>query len=233
MKTFLSILFLICCYVLTFAQTGVNTVQPTETLDVSGTLRVRNLPSDKSVINTNANGGQGVATFKPTKTLLANENGVIGVANSLGGGGCTGNTQSNVYTVDNSSGIITNVLDFSNMRADDSFDCIYFLQRSSGNLNNTFYRDEIYLPRAPIDKNKIYTIKVYVNTMSIYLAPSKINSTDAKLMASPCGTPSCRDMSFNTNGTVTASFNSKSSSNLAYRTIHFIWFNNQWHFDMN
>ncbi|HCM35407.1 hypothetical protein [Chryseobacterium sp.] len=50
---------------------GINTVSPTERLDVNGKARVRNLPVN------------GTTGFTATKTLVADDNGVVGVLNGL------------------------------------------------------------------------------------------------------------------------------------------------------
>lgn len=60
---------------------GVNTNTPTETLDVNGTARVQNLPENGSTgtINTpNAN-----SNFTATKTVVVDDNGVLGTVNVI------------------------------------------------------------------------------------------------------------------------------------------------------
>ncbi len=81
---------------------GVNTSTPTEILDISGTARVRELP-EKDAANaiyttgTNTSSTTKTSTFTPTKTVVADNNGVLGVVNGLPsgtgvGGGTNGPT---------------------------------------------------------------------------------------------------------------------------------------------
>lgn len=74
-----------------YAQTGkvgVNTETPTETLQVKGTARITDLPLKDATnsINTKTDGTASQTknqTFTPTKTLVVDKNGVVGVVNGL------------------------------------------------------------------------------------------------------------------------------------------------------
>lgn len=70
-------------FVSTQAQVGIDTDTPTETLNVNGTVRINELPADgtASAINTKEDGTKSSTkdqTFKATKTVVADENGVLG-----------------------------------------------------------------------------------------------------------------------------------------------------------
>lgn len=68
-----------------FSQTGkvgVNTETPTETLDINGTLRVQNLPSEGDDISTADDGSEGTNTFVPERGLSVDKNGVVGIMTS-------------------------------------------------------------------------------------------------------------------------------------------------------
>lgn len=64
------------------AQVGVDTDTPTEILDVNGKLRVLSLPKNGENINTLPDGTEGTNTFKSTGMVVANDQGVLGVAPS-------------------------------------------------------------------------------------------------------------------------------------------------------
>ncbi|MFU2094867.1 hypothetical protein [Ornithobacterium rhinotracheale] len=84
---------LICAWALSVsfygvAQVGVNTEQPTETLDVKGSVRVQTLPSNgaTSAIFTKPDGTKSTSkdqTFTAKKTVVVDANGVMGVVDGL------------------------------------------------------------------------------------------------------------------------------------------------------
>lgn len=66
-----------------FSQTGVSTQSPTETLDVKGTVRIQELPKNLEE-NSIYNGDKTKQTqFNATRTLVADDNGVIGYVEGL------------------------------------------------------------------------------------------------------------------------------------------------------
>lgn len=71
-----------------FAQqfVGVNTNDPTETMDVDGTVRIRILPEHKQVNAVRVNGTEvnPTGTFNAKYLVVSNENGVLGRSSSLG-----------------------------------------------------------------------------------------------------------------------------------------------------
>lgn len=85
---------------------GVNTETPTEILDVNGTVRVRSLPAEGTVgihtTGTNTASDTANQTFTPTKFVVADENGVLGVSTSQQLGDITNGNASNA-TADNNS----------------------------------------------------------------------------------------------------------------------------------
>lgn len=75
---------------LAFAQTGkvgINTENPTETLQIQGTARITDLPiNETGLISTNTDGTESTArnqTFSATKTLVVDNNGVVGAIDGL------------------------------------------------------------------------------------------------------------------------------------------------------
>lgn len=60
---------------------GINTETPKETLHINGTLQVSNLPENGATnsIYTDANASSRTGTFTPTKMVVADVNGVLGV----------------------------------------------------------------------------------------------------------------------------------------------------------
>lgn len=83
---------------LAIAQVGINTVNPTKTLDINGELRVRNIPDTNNPINllaTDADGNVGKISAKRGKC-----------------------TASQIHSGD---------LDLSSKYADDDFDCLYII----------------------------------------------------------------------------------------------------------
>ena len=114
---------------LAVAQTGkvgVETDKPTETLHVKGTVRITDLPSDdtKNAINTDDNGtdtGGKNQTFNATRTVVANDQGVLGSIDALPAGTSGENEGTKYYipvkkcaktTVVNPSNQAPAVLDF-------------------------------------------------------------------------------------------------------------------------
>lgn len=70
---------------------GINIATPTETKDVNGTLRVRDLPLKDATnaiytTGTNTSTTTKTSTFTPTNTVVADKNGVLGVVNGLPSG---------------------------------------------------------------------------------------------------------------------------------------------------
>lgn len=87
MRNYLLVVFIIGFY-FSFAQVGVDTDTPTEKLDVEGTARVRDLPVNgtENAISTLPDGTNSPTqdqTFKATKTVVVDDNGVLGVENTL------------------------------------------------------------------------------------------------------------------------------------------------------
>lgn len=85
LKTFTS-LFLFYGFFVS-AQVGVNTTAPTESLDINGNLRIRNLPLDKSTntIYTQPNGTASATKdqqFVGVAPLLVDANGVVGISSA-------------------------------------------------------------------------------------------------------------------------------------------------------
>lgn len=83
----LSSVFIICCYCCAHSQTnnkvGFTTTNPTEIIDVNGTARVRDIPTNgnPNAIYTKPDGTVSTAkdqTFNATKTLVVDANGVVG-----------------------------------------------------------------------------------------------------------------------------------------------------------
>ncbi|MEE6130310.1 hypothetical protein V2E39_23120 [Chryseobacterium arthrosphaerae] len=97
------------------AQVGINTAAPTEIMDVNGTVRVRDLPLNGSAnaISTKPDGTKSTAKDQPfiaTKTVVVDNNGVLGYVNGLpsasGSGSGTlnvGETIARVYSVPNAT----------------------------------------------------------------------------------------------------------------------------------
>ena len=71
-----------------FSQVGISTTTPTETFDVAGNTRLRNLPQNgiSNAIFTQVNGAASATqnqSFMATKTVVADDNGVLGSINLL------------------------------------------------------------------------------------------------------------------------------------------------------
>ncbi|MDO4763606.1 MAG: hypothetical protein Q4A00_04425 [Flavobacteriaceae bacterium] len=86
-----------------YAQVGVNTESPTETLQVQGTFRVKELPTANEKIYTQTDGTASDTknqNYNPVKMIVVDDNGVLGKADIPTGGGSTGGGA-------NSGGVIT------------------------------------------------------------------------------------------------------------------------------
>lgn len=73
---------------LAFAQVGIDTETPTETLDVNGNTRLRNLPNNETenAISTLPDGTKSPAqdqTFKANRTVVVDANGVVGTVEGV------------------------------------------------------------------------------------------------------------------------------------------------------
>ena len=87
----LSSLFILCCafgYSQTNNKLGVNVKAPTESLDVNGTTRLRDLPVSGALnaITTKTDGSPSTAkdqTYSATKTVVVDENGVVGTIDGV------------------------------------------------------------------------------------------------------------------------------------------------------
>jgi len=87
----LSSLFILCCafgYSQTNNKLGVNIKAPTESLDVNGTTRLRDLPVSGALnaITTKTDGSPSTAkdqTYSATKTVVVDENGVVGTIDGI------------------------------------------------------------------------------------------------------------------------------------------------------
>lgn len=91
-KYIFSIIAVTVFSLLSFGQVGVNTQEPTEILDVNGTMRVRDLPEngETNAIYTQPNGERSEnkdQTFTATRTVVADNNGVLGYIEGLNNGG--------------------------------------------------------------------------------------------------------------------------------------------------
>lgn len=110
MRKHLCILGLLGCLGLQ-AQTGkvgINTETPTEIFDVNGTVRVRSLPEEGTAgiytTGTNTAAANANQTFTPTKFVVADENGVLGVSTTQQLGDiATGSDATNATTDNNST----------------------------------------------------------------------------------------------------------------------------------
>ncbi|WP_131707634.1 hypothetical protein [Chryseobacterium angstadtii] len=99
------------------AQVGISTSMPTETLDINGTARVRDVPLNGTVnaIYTKSDGTKSDAkdqTFSATKTLVVDNNGVLGYISGLpqtsssSGTPNIGETISRIYSVPNAQATV-------------------------------------------------------------------------------------------------------------------------------
>lgn len=110
MRKHLCILGLLGCLGLQ-AQTGkvgINTETPTEIFDINGTVRVRSLPEEGTAgiytTGTNTAAANANQTFTPTKFVVADENGVLGVSTTQQLGDiATGSDATNATTDNNST----------------------------------------------------------------------------------------------------------------------------------
>lgn len=86
---------------------GINTETPTEILDVNGTLRVRSLPVEGTkgirTTGTNTASENPDQTFTPTKFVVADENGVLGVSTTQQLGDISSGSDATNATTDNNS----------------------------------------------------------------------------------------------------------------------------------
>src|SRR5690606_40738669 len=90
-KYIFSVIAITVFSLLSFGQVGVNTQEPTEILDVNGTMRVRDLPEngETNAIYTQPNGERSEnkdQTFTATRTVVADNNGVLGYIEGLNNG---------------------------------------------------------------------------------------------------------------------------------------------------
>jgi hypothetical protein len=88
MKKKLTIITFLVINIFTYSQVGIATQTPTETFDVEGTARIRSLPLNgtTNTINTKIDGTKSNAkdqTFTAIKTVVSDNNGVIGTLNYL------------------------------------------------------------------------------------------------------------------------------------------------------
>ncbi|MGQ1943492.1 hypothetical protein ACT4RS_00445 [Ornithobacterium rhinotracheale] len=132
---------------------GVNTENPTETLQVQGTTRITKLPSKGESISTNGNGeymdGQ---KFTPTKMVVADANGVLGTA-ALPSGGASS------YTYKTYSGSSASNTFNVNLSKEPFYD-IYIIKNSS--TSNSGYNTIITLPVAPNTPGLARVIRIMV-----------------------------------------------------------------------
>lgn len=86
---------------------GINTETPTEIFDVNGTVRVRQLPDENTtgIYTTGTNTASTTAnqTFTPTKIVVADANGVLGVSTTQELGNVGGSTATGATTDNNST----------------------------------------------------------------------------------------------------------------------------------
>lgn len=85
----------------TIAQVGINNTSPTETFDVAGTTRIRNLPANGSsnIIYTKPDGSKSTAidqAFTATRTVTADKNGVLGYVDGIPAQAVTESTGSTI-----------------------------------------------------------------------------------------------------------------------------------------
>lgn len=204
-KFLTSTLFVLFSISLTSAQVGINTDHPTKTLDINGELRIRTIPNNSSPLNLLATDANGNITKTSAKR-----------------GKCTASTVHN------------GTLNLSSNYADDDFDCLYVV-RGDGSGNSY-----IHLPQRPQDytnnSSKAFSFKVYIKA-SYYTIYS--NSNGGYIMNRPCGTGggTCRYNTYYVSGSnvtsITSSLNISNSYNYLYRTLHFTWFDNKWHIDVD
>lgn len=101
------------------SQVGINTASPTEIMDVNGTARVRELPLNGSAnaISTKPDGTKSPTKNQPftaTKTVVVDNNGILGYVNGLPSDPATlnvGETVSRTYTLGYGNGTSNSALD--------------------------------------------------------------------------------------------------------------------------
>ncbi|WKS94864.1 hypothetical protein [Riemerella columbina] len=199
-----------------------STTPATETLQVKGTARITDLPTNgaANAISTKPDGSLSTAkdqTFTATKTLVVDNNGVLGVVNSLPSKS-SGLTLDKSYTIDTSSN--TAKIDLSNIN--DPKD-LYVINDIT---TQGTYSTNITLPPNQSNDNTARVIKFYIvrgngfgsSSGAVYF--SNVSNKDIR---------STKGYSI-TNGKVMFGNNSASR----WETIiTFVEFNNQWYLDFN